>query len=69
MLGNFGRSRHRVTPKEHTNVTFADVAGIEEAKDYGIIMGTVLVYSTLVIGFNLIVDVGYAWLDPRVRVS
>lgn len=33
MLGSFGRSRHRVTPKEHTNVTFADVAGIEEAKD------------------------------------
>ena len=39
------------------------------ARDYGIIMGTVLVYSTLVILFNLIVDVGYAWLDPRVRVS
>ena len=33
MLGNFGRSRHRVTPKEHTNVTFADVAGIDESKD------------------------------------
>jgi cell division protease FtsH len=33
MLGNFGRSRHRVTHKEHTNVTFADVAGIDEAKD------------------------------------
>jgi len=33
MLGNFGRSRHRVTPKEHTNVTFNDVAGIEEAKE------------------------------------
>ncbi|MFH1110939.1 MAG: ATP-dependent metallopeptidase FtsH/Yme1/Tma family protein, partial [Planctomycetota bacterium] len=33
MLGNFGRSRHRVTHKEHTNITFADVAGIEEAKD------------------------------------
>ncbi|MFQ5413290.1 MAG: ATP-dependent zinc metalloprotease FtsH [Phycisphaerae bacterium] len=33
MLGNFGRSRHRVTAKEHTNVTFADVAGIEEAKE------------------------------------
>jgi cell division protease FtsH len=33
MLGNFGRSRHRVTQKEHTNVTFADVAGIEEAKE------------------------------------
>jgi cell division protease FtsH len=33
MLGNFGRSRHRVTSKEHVNVTFADVAGIEEAKE------------------------------------
>jgi len=33
MLGSFGRSRHRVTSKEHTNVTFADVAGIAEAKE------------------------------------
>ena len=33
MLGNFGRSRHRVTHKEHTNVTFADVAGIDESKE------------------------------------
>ena len=33
MLGNFGRSRHRVSTREHTNVTFNDVAGIDEAKD------------------------------------
>src|SRR5262249_10399058 len=33
MLGNFGRSRHKITSKEHTNVTFDDVAGIEEAKE------------------------------------
>jgi cell division protease FtsH len=33
MLGNFGRSRHKVTSKEHTNVTFDDVAGVDEAKD------------------------------------
>ena len=33
MLGNFGRSRHRLSVKEHTNVTFADVAGIQEAKE------------------------------------
>jgi cell division protease FtsH len=33
MLGNFGRSRHKITSKEHTNVTFDDVAGIDEAKD------------------------------------
>jgi cell division protease FtsH len=33
MLGNFGRSRHKVTNKEHSNITFNDVAGIDEAKD------------------------------------
>jgi len=33
MLGSFGRSRHRITSKEHTNVTFDDVAGIDEAKE------------------------------------
>jgi len=33
MLGNFGKSRHRTLTKEMTGVTFADVAGIEEAKD------------------------------------
>ncbi len=33
VLGNFGKSRHRTLTKEMTNVTFSDVAGIEEAKD------------------------------------
>ena len=33
VLGNFGKSRHRVLAKEMTTVTFADVAGIDEAKD------------------------------------
>ncbi len=33
MLGNFGRSRHRMTTKEHTSVTFGDVAGVDEAKE------------------------------------
>ena len=32
-LGSFGRSKHRLVNKEHTQVTFRDVAGIEEAKD------------------------------------
>ena len=32
-LGSFGRSRHRLVTKEHARVTFADVAGVEEAKD------------------------------------
>jgi cell division protease FtsH len=33
MLGSFGKSKHRVMSKEMTGVTFADVAGIEEAKE------------------------------------
>ena len=33
MLGNFGKSRHRVLVKEQTNVRFTDVAGVEEAKE------------------------------------
>ncbi|MEM6392129.1 MAG: ATP-dependent zinc metalloprotease FtsH [Planctomycetota bacterium] len=33
MLGNFGRSRHKVLNKEHSSVTLGDVAGIDEAKD------------------------------------
>ena len=33
MLGTFGRSRHRITPKEQTNISFGDVAGIDEAKE------------------------------------
>ena len=32
-LGSFGRSRHRLTTKEHVDVTFGDVAGIDEAKE------------------------------------
>ena len=33
ILGSFGRSRHRVVAKERTDITFQDVAGIEEAKE------------------------------------
>jgi cell division protease FtsH len=33
MLGSFGRSRHRVTTKEQSKVTFQDVAGVDEAKE------------------------------------
>ncbi len=33
MLGQFGRSRHKLVNKEITNVTLSDVAGIEESKE------------------------------------
>ncbi len=33
MLGSFGRSRHKVASEEQSQITFEDVAGIDEAKD------------------------------------
>jgi oligopeptide transport system permease protein len=38
-------------------------------RDYSVVLGTAIIYTTLVTGFNLLVDVAYAWLDPRVRSS
>lgn len=36
-------------------------------RDYTLVMGTVVVIAIFVVLFNLIVDLAYAWLDPRVR--
>jgi ABC-type dipeptide/oligopeptide/nickel transport system permease component len=38
-------------------------------RDYPVIMGTVLLYATLLIVANLLVDLTYAWLDPRIRYT
>ncbi len=37
-------------------------------RDYTMVLGTVVFYSVLLLVFNLIVDVLYAYLDPRVQV-
>ena len=34
--------------------------------DPGLIMSTVLVFSTMLVAFNLLIDVLYSWLDPRI---
>ena len=36
------------------------------SKDLTLIMGIVLVYSTMLVVMNLIVDVLYRWADPRI---
>jgi len=38
-------------------------------RDYSMIMGVTLVYTALIVGMNIIVDVVYSVLDPRVRLS
>jgi len=36
-------------------------------RDYTLVMGVVILYGVLIIVFNFIVDLLYAWLDPRIR--
>jgi len=36
-------------------------------RDYTLVLGIVIVFATLVILLNLLVDLLYGWLDPRIR--
>jgi oligopeptide transport system permease protein len=36
-------------------------------RDYSVIMGITILVGMLTIGFNLLVDILYAWIDPKIR--
>ena len=36
-------------------------------RDYPVIMGTILLLAVIIVVANLVVDLMYAWLDPRIR--
>lgn len=36
-------------------------------RDYGLVLGTTVLFVCIILVLNLVVDVVYAWLDPRVR--
>ena len=38
-------------------------------RDRTLILGVVMVESTLILIFNLMVDIAYAWVDPRIDIS
>jgi ABC-type dipeptide/oligopeptide/nickel transport system permease component len=38
-------------------------------RDYPVIMGTALLYAVFLIVSNLVVDIAYVWLDPRIQYS
>jgi oligopeptide transport system permease protein len=38
-------------------------------RDYPVIMGTTLLYAIFLVIANLVVDISYAWLDPRIQYS
>lgn len=39
------------------------------SKDYPLVQGTVLFIAAIYLAVNLLVDISYAWLDPRIRLS
>jgi oligopeptide transport system permease protein len=38
-------------------------------RDRTLILGVVMVYSVFLLVFNLVVDLAYAWVDPRIDIS
>jgi oligopeptide transport system permease protein len=38
-------------------------------RDYTLVMGVVIVYAAFILLFNLLVDICYARLDPRIRIA
>lgn len=38
-------------------------------RDYTLVMGVVVVYAALILTFNLLVDLAYARMDPRIRLQ
>ncbi len=38
-------------------------------RDYTLAMGVTILYTTLVYGFNLLVDLAYGWIDPRLAAG
>lgn len=47
------------------NLTFAAVT----IKDYPQVQGLVLFFAAVLVGINLLVDLSYAWFDPRIRYT
>ena len=40
-----------------------------ERRDYGLLMAIIMITSALIIFANILADMIYAWLDPRIRLS
>jgi ABC-type dipeptide/oligopeptide/nickel transport system permease component len=38
-------------------------------RDYPVIMGTILLMATFLVIANVVVDLVYVWLDPRIRYT
>ena len=59
-----------------TTETIFGIPGIGEKfvssisnRDYPVIMGTALLYAFILVVANTLVDISYAWIDPRIRFT
>lgn len=46
-----------------------DFVAAVQNKDPFLILGVVMVYALILVVFNLLVDIAYAWVDPRIEVK
>lgn len=40
-----------------------------QRRDYPVLQGTVLIFATILLLMNLVVDLTYSWLDPRIKYA
>lgn len=38
-------------------------------RDYPLVLGVCLIYGIILLGFNLLMDLLYGWIDPRIRID
>jgi len=38
-------------------------------KDYSMILGATIVYAVMIAAVNLMVDMTYLWIDPRIQIE
>ena len=62
-----GLRRHRADLQHARGSAAIFVTGALN-RDYTLVMGVVVFYGVLIIAFNFLVDLAYAWLDPKVQV-
>jgi len=44
------------------------VLGVQN-RDHGVVLGLAIFYSAILVTMNTIVDIAYAWLDPRIKLG
>lgn len=45
------------------------ILGAVLSKDYPQVQGVVLFFAAVLVTINLLVDISYAWFDPRIRYA